>query len=233
LTSVFKDIVDELNFIGVRLSLRTGNLFSKSLNKQKRLKMSPVDMPNDLSIFRSLQPILLCLEYALKADAQEGRNWIQEDKGQRYNELLPSLTKLLKCSFPQRFDAIVTLDKGEVTSSSPFENIVLGVDTLESGNVTGCLTALAFAVRDDQMLKPFNYSVVEACGYEKRAEVRKAGVKLLFSVLNEDYIALLPECLPVLSELLEERDEEISSLAKQCMVVAEELLGESLEESLM
>lgn len=43
---------------------------------------------------------------------------------------------------------------------------------------------------------------------------------------------LLPECLPVLSELLEDSDEEIAGLAQDCVTLGEELLGESLEESL-
>jgi len=42
----------------------------------------------------------------------------------------------------------------------------------------------------------------------------------------------LPECLPVLSELLEDGDEDICALAKECVTLAEELIGESLEDSL-
>jgi len=43
---------------------------------------------------------------------------------------------------------------------------------------------------------------------------------------------LLPECLPTLSELLEDVDEEIAGLAKECVSLGEDLIGESLEESL-
>ena len=45
-------------------------------------------------------------------------------------------------------------------------------------------------------------------------------------------MVLLPECLPVLSELLEDDDETIVVLAKECVHQGEELLGESLEDSL-
>ena len=45
-------------------------------------------------------------------------------------------------------------------------------------------------------------------------------------------MVLLPECLPVLSELLEDSDEEIAGMAKECVRQGEELLGESLEDSL-
>jgi U3 small nucleolar RNA-associated protein 10 len=45
-------------------------------------------------------------------------------------------------------------------------------------------------------------------------------------------MVLLPECLPVLSELLEDEDEDIAAIAKDCIALGEELLGESLEDSL-
>ena len=44
-------------------------------------------------------------------------------------------------------------------------------------------------------------------------------------------MVLLPECLPVLSEMLEDED-EIAGMAKECVRQGEELLGESLEDSL-
>ena len=50
--------------------------------------------------------------------------------------------------------------------------------------------------------------------------------------VGEEYMVLLPECLPTLSELLEDEDEEIAGLARECVTLGEELLGESLEDSL-
>jgi U3 small nucleolar RNA-associated protein 10 len=45
-------------------------------------------------------------------------------------------------------------------------------------------------------------------------------------------MVLIPECLPVLSELLEDNDEDIAGLAQDCISLSEELLGESLQDSL-
>ena len=45
-------------------------------------------------------------------------------------------------------------------------------------------------------------------------------------------VLLLPGCLPTLSELLEDEEEDIMALAKHCISEGDELLGESLEESL-
>lgn len=104
---------------------------------------------------------------------------------------------------------------------------------MEHGNVVGCLTALATAAGNEQLWKPLNFAVLEACGH-KRSEVRKAGISCLLSIIEtigEEYMVLLPECLPVLSELLED-EEEIAGMAKECVRQGEELLGESLEDSL-
>ena len=55
---------------------------------------------------------------------------------------------------------------------------------------------------------------------------------LEITTLDGKFMVRLPECLPILSELLEDEDEEIIALVKYCIHEGEELLGESLEESL-
>ena len=71
-------------------------------------------------------------------------------------------------------------------------------------------------------------------GKSQRSEVRKAGISCLLSIIEtvgEEYMVLLPECLPVLSELLED-DDDIAGMAKECIQLGEDLLGESLSSSL-
>lgn len=98
-----------------------------------------------------------------------------------------------------------------------------------------CIVALALATGDEQMWKPMNHAVLQACSNEGRPEVRNAGVACLLSLITsigEEYMVLIPECLPVLSELLEDTDEETAGLAQECISQSEELLGESLQDSL-
>ena len=105
---------------------------------------------------------------------------------------------------------------------------------MENGNVRGCVTSLAHAAGNEQLWKPLNFAVLEACGH-KRSEVRKAGISCLLSIIEtigEEYMVLLPECLPVLSELHEDADDEIVGMAKECVRQGEEMLGESLEDQL-
>lgn len=186
---------------------------------RKRQKLEDVDDIDDLESLDFLKPLLNCLESALHADAIEGGKWIRHDDSQRYHALLSPLSKLLELR--------------AITADVAYQQLVYGDD--EPGSVIGCLTALALAAGNEQLWKPLNHAVLQSCGNESRALVRKAGVSCLLSLiktLGEEYMVLLPECLPVLSELLEETDEEIAGLAQECVSIGEELLGESLQESL-
>ena len=192
-------------------------------------------MPFDKDSFNTLQPLLLCLESTLKADAHDGGGWVRSEDGQRYNMLLGPLGKLLKANVPDEITITSSLDQIAAQSTSSYKMLVQGFGTEDHGNVIGCLTALAAAAGNEQLWKPLNHELLEACGDERRSEVRKAGVTGLLSIiqaLGEEYMVLLPECLPVLSELLEDEDEEIVSLAQECVRHGEELLGESLDDSL-
>jgi hypothetical protein len=148
--------------------------------------------------------------------------------------LLERLGKLLQANVPSDF-SIISDEDDRRKSASAYEMLIEGVGTEEQGNVSQTLTALAAAAGNEQLWKPLNYSLLEACGNNRRSEVRKTGVKSLLRIiqtLGEEYMVLLPECLPVLSELLEDEDETIITLAKECVHQGEELLGESLEDSL-
>lgn len=148
-------------------------------------------------------------------------------------QILSHLGKLLLAQVPKDFPIQSDLSPKEQASTSAYQQLVQGVGTMEHGNVVGCLTALAAAAGNEQLWKPLNFAVLEACGH-KRSEVRKAGISCLLSIIEtigEEYMVLLPECLPVLSELLED-DDEIAGMAKECVRQGEELLGESLEDSL-
>jgi U3 small nucleolar RNA-associated protein 10 len=175
------------------------------------------------------------LESALKADAYEGGNWIRGDDGQRHTLILEPLGKLLQAKIPPGVPVVASLEEKELVSTSTYQKLVEGVGTLDYGSVVGCMRALAMAAGDEQMWKPINHALLEACGVDDRPEVRKAGISCLKSIMEsigEEYMVLLPECLPILSELLEDEEEEIAGLARECVTLGEELLGESLEDSL-
>ena len=232
LTSVLTDVIDELEIAVALLCQRPKHDGSK----RRRVDDSESDdsSVDDTSAASPLQPLLLCLEAALKADAHEGGDWARGDDNQRYNMILSHLGKLLMAHVPKDLPLSSDLSQKEESTTSPYQKLVEGQGTLEHGNVVGCLTALAAAAGNEQLWKPLNFAVLEACSH-KRSEVRRAGISCLLSIIEtvgEEYMVLLPECLPVLSELLEDSDEDIAGMAKECVRQGEELLGESLEDSL-
>jgi len=189
----------------------------------------------------SLQPILGCLEWALRADAKDGGKWIRADDGARYRSLLEPLGKLLQARVPEEFP-VVQASEG---AQDPFLVFVVhgggqhdspgAVADVGVGSVIGCLSALANAAGNEQLWKPLNHAVLEACSCTTASEIRKGGLICLLSLmksLGEEYMVLLPECLPVLSELLEDTDELVANLAQDCITLGEELLGESLEDNI-
>jgi len=232
ISSVVGDIADELEY-AVSYMCAT----STQSKKSKRRKLNDSSVPFDCNTIKTLQPLLLCLETALKADAHEGGNWIRGNDNERYKMLIGPLGKLLQAHVHSDTLSIINFDVFETSKPvSPYERLVQGVGTEDYGNVINCIISLAAAAGNEQLWKQLNHSLLEACGNEERAEVRKSGVKALLLIiqsLGEEYMVLLPEYLPILSELLEDdEDEEIIFLAKECIRHSEEFLGESLEDSL-
>jgi hypothetical protein len=194
----------------------------KIADGSKRQKLCAGD-GSDHVLVATLEALLQCLETSLYADAQHGGSWIRDTEARRFEALLTPLGKLLQRWLP--CDG----------SSKSFLSIIDGVDS-KAGSVIGCIVALATAAGDEQLWKPLNHVVLQACSHESRKEVRKAGVTCLLSLvksIGEEYMVLIPECLPILAELLEDSDEEIARLTRDCIAHAEELLGESLQDNLL
>jgi U3 small nucleolar RNA-associated protein 10 len=171
----------------------------------------------------TFESVLASLEVSLRWDAHNGGAWIREMDSQRFDALLRPLGKLIQCHLPSN------------QPNALYDRIVRGMSS-SCGSVVGCIVALASAAGDEQLWKPLNHVVLQACSNRSRAEVRKAGVFCLFSLvkcIGEEYMVLIPECLPVLAELLEDSDEEVAGLAQDCIALSEELLGESLQDSLL
>ena len=145
------------------------------------------------------------------------------------------LGKLLHAKLPPDMPVITNVGESKSMAITSYANIIQGIGTLDYGSVSRCIVALAMAAGDERMWKPINQALLQACENNDRPEVRRAGVHCLKSVMEsigEEYMVLLPECLPALSELLEDEDEMIAGLARECITLGEELLGESLQESL-
>ena len=117
---------------------------------------------------------MLCLEYTLKADAHKGGQWIGANESTCYHFLLNPLIKLLQINASSNF-------LPPASKMSPYQQIVM---TSESGNVISCITALACAAGNEQLWKPLNHGVLEACSNQDQSDVQKAGVTCLLLLIK-------------------------------------------------
>ena len=65
--------------------------------------------------------------------------------------------------------------------------------------------------------------------------VRFAALRItqeLFKTLGEDFMQMLPESIPFLSELMEDESEDVETLCQRLMKELEEISGEKLDEYL-
>lgn len=166
-----------------------------------------------------LENVVAVLEAADSA-SQEGR------------ELLAHALRAMQSSFsndqddfwsaPQHFDAIRT----------PLVDLLASATTLAANSIIPAITAFADAVSASQdNLKTLNSSIMALLKHEDDA-VRLAAVQCERAVTQHlafDWLNLLPEMLPVISELLEDDNEEVE---RECLAWVREIegvTGESLE----
>jgi hypothetical protein len=100
--------------------------------------------------------------------------------------------------------------------------------------VSPCLVSLALCVGKDILWKPLNHQVLMATR-NPAPMVRLAALKTLhklFVEVGEEYLILLPECLPFLSELMEDDASDVIDLTSEVVRYIEELSGEKLSQYL-
>ncbi|EPS73229.1 hypothetical protein M569_01520 [Genlisea aurea] len=100
--------------------------------------------------------------------------------------------------------------------------------------VVSCIGQMAVAADSDLLWKPLNHEVLMQTRSEKvRARVLGVRVvKFLVDNLRDGYMALLPETIPFLGELLEDGEVTVKTLAQQVIVEMETITGESLKDYL-
>lgn len=100
--------------------------------------------------------------------------------------------------------------------------------------LVACLGQMAITAGTDLLWKPLNHEVL-LCTRSEVVRVRIVSldiVKFLVENLKEDYLALLPETIPFLAELLEDHELTIVSKSQDIIKLLEDLSGESLSQYL-
>lgn len=101
-------------------------------------------------------------------------------------------------------------------------------------NIISCLTSMASCIATDTLWKPLNQKVLMLTR-DKRKIVRLIALKTLhklFIEVGEEYILLLPECLPFLSELMEDDSSDVAACTGEVVRYIEDLSGEKLDSYL-
>eukprot|EP00903_Cladosiphon_okamuranus_P012984 g12116.t2 len=129
----------------------------------------------------------------------------------RFDLLLPAVVAQLDCG--SDFSAGSSGSGGETEGTDEVSSCRLHAEEL----VGPCLAQLASASGKDALWKAMANAVLMKTR-SKRAGVRVAALVSLrqcFEVIGEEFLALLPECLPFLSELLEDGHPETKMMANR------------------
>jgi len=146
-----------------------------------------------------LRVLLNTLTHCFRSDGEGGGHFVRVDEGRRYFSALKELGGLLKTG-------------------------------CGGSDLVDCLCALVIAVGEEKYWKSLSHYLIEVVGGDN-LDLKVLGLDLLTAVLTalgEEYVVLLPELLPCLSECLEDvKQVEIMKKARGIIEIAEKLSGES------
>lgn len=123
--------------------------------------------------------------------------------------------------------------KGPSKSSGKASSGASSFDLLGSKAVA-CLVQMAITANSDMLWKPLNHRVLMLTR-NGNVRTRLLALEVVMSLaqrLREEYLVLLPETLPFLSELLEDLEEAVSMKAQQIVALLEDIGGEKLDSYL-
>nr|CCA26134.1 conserved hypothetical protein [Albugo laibachii Nc14] len=138
---------------------------------------------------------------------------------------------------PDRFHTIMTslVDTFDILTVSDSTTSIQKRKDVVYGSVVPCIVHLAWAVKDDLLWKPLHYAVLLK-SRSRHASVRLASLKTIekcYQIIGDEFLVMLPESLPFLSELLEDNDMEVEKTCHHVIKQIEEISGESLDQYLV
>ncbi|KAJ6263576.1 U3 small nucleolar RNA-associated protein [Drechslerella dactyloides] len=142
----------------------------------------------------------------------------------RFNVIRPALLSQLELAADGNTSAVAGATEDDNSSSDNMMSLVV--------HAIGELSATAHT---DDYDKAINSAVITYMRHE-RAAVRLAAVQAMMELYErhkEEWIALLPETMPVIAEAMEDDDERVEAAVQRLIVKIEEYYGEKLESLLM
>ncbi|XP_061480551.1 HEAT repeat-containing protein 1 isoform X2 [Rhineura floridana] len=114
------------------------------------------------------------------------------------------------------------------------ENMLGGEESFQERvtmHLIPCIAQFAVAMADDSLWKPLNYQILLKMRHAS-PKVRFAALLALLELaekIRENYMALLPESIPFLAELMEDECEEVEHQCQKTIQRLEVILGEPLQ----
>eukprot|EP00470_Lotharella_oceanica_P014312 CAMPEP_0170191682 /NCGR_PEP_ID=MMETSP0040_2-20121228/52295_1 /TAXON_ID=641309 /ORGANISM="Lotharella oceanica, Strain CCMP622" /LENGTH=202 /DNA_ID=CAMNT_0010439829 /DNA_START=1 /DNA_END=609 /DNA_ORIENTATION=+ len=97
-----------------------------------------------------------------------------------------------------------------------------------------CLVAVCAHLEDNNLWKTLNHAVMTK-GESPHAKVRYSAVSIIkafYDKIGEEFLVLLPETVPFISERMEDPDENVESATQELIAMVEKLSGEDLDSYL-
>eukprot|EP00854_Cymbomonas_tetramitiformis_P007348 gene7348-8745_t len=132
-----------------------------------------------------------------------------------------------------RFDALLPAIVAQLEAVPPSGGGLPGPEAAQEP-VVPCLVNMAVAAGADTLWKPLNHAVL-LCGRSQHPRTRLLALEVTVALvqrLQEEFLILLPETLPTLSELMEDSEEAIESKCQELLELLEQVSGEDLKSML-
>ncbi|KAG5894567.1 hypothetical protein JTB14_021549 [Gonioctena quinquepunctata] len=152
--------------------------------------------------------------------------------------LLENVLKTLDSVFLYDSQKFINRDRFDILMQplvDQLENTLGGVEVLVERNsriITPCLVHFVLATADDALWKQMNYQILLKMRHNS-PKIRLVALYTLTEIvkkLGEDFLPLLPETIPFLSELLEDEEEDVEKACKKAVQEMEKVLGEPLQK---
>lgn len=175
------------------------------------------------------------------ASVSNASNTTTEDARASHALLLRTAVRALNGCFVHDSDGFMEKERFELVLA-PLVDVfdILKVDASAGSKafvydvVAPCVANLAYAAKSDLLWKPLHYAVLMKSRSDAPA-VRLATLKTVekcYEVIGDEFLAMLPESIPFLAELMEDTDADVERTCHQVIKQIEDISGESLDQYL-
>jgi U3 small nucleolar RNA-associated protein 10 len=155
----------------------------------------------------------------------------------RFELIMPVLVDQLDAALlllPNDHDDNTTTDTTSTATATVLTAATQSHAEYTEHTLAPCIAHLAAAAGKDTLWKPLVNAVLMKTRHSSAA-IRLGAIQVLqkcFVICGEEFLVLIPECLPFLSELMEDSSQSVEQATRTLIKYIEDVLGESVESYL-